>query len=162
MDTEYIYSLAKTNKLAELEEFVAAPNVANIQSIGERLFDEGNYEAAKLLFSNINNNAKLALCFINLNQYREAVDAAQKANSIATWKEVNVACVKVRPSVSVLLCFCFASAVGRSVDRSIGLVRAHQRQPPTTQTNHPTRWGSSGWRPSAGCTSSCTRTTWRS
>lgn len=106
VDTEYIYSLAKTNKLAELEEFVAAPNVANIQSIGERLFEEGNYEAAKLLFSNINNNAKLALCFINLNQYREAVDAAQKANSIATWKEVNVACVKVgrsaRPSLRPL------------------------------------------------------------
>ncbi len=95
VDTEYIYSLAKTGKLTELEEFVAAPNVANIQAIGERLFDEGNYEAAKLLFSNINNNAKLALCFINLNQYREAVDAAQKANSIATWKEVNVACVQV-------------------------------------------------------------------
>lgn len=95
VDTEYIYSLAKTGKLPELEEFIAAPNVANIQSIGERLFDEGNYEAAKLLFSNINNNSKLALCFINLNQYREAVDAAQKANSISTWKEVNIACVKV-------------------------------------------------------------------
>ena len=133
VDTEYIYSLAKTNKLAELEEFVAAPNVANIQSIGERLFDEGNYEAAKLLFSNINNNAKLALCFINLNQYREAVDAAQKANSIATWKEVNVACVKVRPSVSVLLCFCFASAVGRSVDRS----RTRTQTPNTNHQNQP-------------------------
>lgn len=95
VDTEYIYSLAKTSKLPELEEFIAAPNVANIQNIGERLFEEGNYEAAKLLFNNINNNSKLALCFINLNQYREAVDAAQKANSISTWKEVNVACVKV-------------------------------------------------------------------
>jgi len=95
VDTEYIYALAKTAKLGELEEFIAAPNVANIQSIGERLFDEGQYEAAKLLFNNINNNSKLALCYINLNQYREAVDAAQKANSISTWKEVNIACVKV-------------------------------------------------------------------
>jgi clathrin heavy chain len=96
VDTEYIYSLAKTAKLSELEEFIAAPNVANIQAIGERLFDEGQYEAAKLLFNNINNNSKLALCYINLNQFREAVDAAQKANSISTWKEVNIACVKVR------------------------------------------------------------------
>ena len=95
VDTEYIYALAKTTKLSELEEFISAPNVANIQGIGERLFDEGNYEAAKLLFNNINNNSKLALCYINLNQYREAVDAAQKANSISTWKEVNIACVKV-------------------------------------------------------------------
>lgn len=99
VDTEYIYSLAKTNKLSELEEFIAAPNVANIQGIGERLFDEGNYEAAKLLFKNINNNSKLALCYINLNQYREAVEAAQKANSISTYKEVNIACVKVGRSV---------------------------------------------------------------
>lgn len=124
MDTEYIYSLAKTSKLSELEEFIAAPNVANIQAIGERLFDEvktlllfsflhpsrwdtvelimnlyvqGNYEAARLLFKNINNNSKLALCYINLNLYREAVEAAQKANSISTYKEVNIACVKVTP-----------------------------------------------------------------
>lgn len=52
------------------------------------------FEAAKVLFRNINNNAKLALCFVNLEQYREAVDAATKANSIATWKDVNVACVR--------------------------------------------------------------------
>ena len=36
LDTELIYSLAKTNKLADLEEFIAAPNVAQIQGIGER------------------------------------------------------------------------------------------------------------------------------
>jgi clathrin heavy chain len=36
------------------------------------------YEAAKLLFININNNAKLALCYVKLGQYREAVDAATK------------------------------------------------------------------------------------
>ena len=52
------------------------------------------YEAARLLFININNNAKLALCLIALAQYREAVDAAQKANSVSTWKEVNLACLK--------------------------------------------------------------------
>jgi len=96
VDTEYIYSLAKVKKLAELEEFIAAPNVANIQEIGERLFDEGLFEAAKLLFSNINNNAKLALCYLNLKQYREAVDASEKANSISTWKEVNAVCLQAQ------------------------------------------------------------------
>jgi clathrin heavy chain len=94
IDTQLIYALARVNKLAEMEEIISVPNVAKIDTIGERCFDEGLYEAARLLFININNNAKLALCYINLGQYREAVDAATKANSISTWKEVNLACLK--------------------------------------------------------------------
>jgi clathrin heavy chain len=94
LDTELIYSLARTRKLAELEEFVSSPNVAKIDVTGERCFDEGLFEAAKILFQNINNNAKLSLCYVNLEMYREAVDAATKANSISTWKEVNAACVR--------------------------------------------------------------------
>jgi clathrin heavy chain len=94
IDTQLIYALARVNKLAEMEEIVSVPNVAKIDQIGERCFDEGLFEAAKILFININNNAKLALCYINLAQYREAVDAATKANSISTWKEVNLACLR--------------------------------------------------------------------
>lgn len=94
LDTELIYCLARTHKLGELEEFVAAPNVGKIDLTGERCFDEGLFEAAKILFQNINNNAKLALCYIHMDLFREAVDAATKANSIATWKEVNGACVR--------------------------------------------------------------------
>jgi clathrin heavy chain len=93
IDTELIYSLAKINKLSDLEEFIAAPNVAQIQTIGERVYKEEMYEAAKLLFNNINNNAKLALCHVHLKQYREAVEAATKANAVSTWKEVNATCV---------------------------------------------------------------------
>jgi clathrin heavy chain len=94
LDTELIYALARTHKLSELEEFVSAPNVAKIDLTGERCFDEGMFEAAKILFQNVNNNAKLALCYINMELYREAVDAATKANSVATWKQVNAACVR--------------------------------------------------------------------
>lgn len=94
IDTQLIYALARINKLAEMDEIISVPNVAKIDQIGERCFDEGLYEAAKLLFININNNAKLALCYINLQQYREAVDAATKANSVSTWKEVNLACLR--------------------------------------------------------------------
>ena len=61
---------------------------------GERCYDEGMFEAAKILFTNINNNAKLALCYVNLEQFREAVDAATKANSVSTWKEVCLACLR--------------------------------------------------------------------
>jgi clathrin heavy chain len=40
LDTTLIYAYAKSSNLSELEEFISAPNVANIQSIGERCFDE--------------------------------------------------------------------------------------------------------------------------
>jgi hypothetical protein len=79
LDTQLIYALAKVNKLSELEELISVPNVAKIDQIGERCFDEGMFEAAKILFTNINNNAKLALCFVALEQFREAVDAATSA-----------------------------------------------------------------------------------
>eukprot|EP01083_Nonionella_stella_P260131 887378_1 len=46
IDTELIYAMAKTNKLTDLEKFVHGPNVANIQGIGDRCFDEGLYNAA--------------------------------------------------------------------------------------------------------------------
>ena len=93
LDTTLIYAYAKSGKHGDLEEFISAPNVANIQSIGERCYDEAMYAAAKLLFASINNNAKLAVCYVHLEQYREAVDAATKANAVSTWKEVNRACV---------------------------------------------------------------------
>ena len=94
LDTALIYAYAKTSKISELEQLVSSPNVANIMEIGEKCFGEGLYDAAKILFESINNNAKLALCYVNIGAYREAVDAATKANAIATWKEVNIACVK--------------------------------------------------------------------
>mmetsp|Transcript_6019 Transcript_6019/g.8838 ORF Transcript_6019/g.8838 Transcript_6019/m.8838 type:complete len:1716 (-) Transcript_6019:147-5294(-) len=94
LDTEIIYCYAKVNDLTELEIFVNGPNVANIQSIGDRCFSEGLYQAAKILFININNNSKLALCHIHLEEYREAVAAATKANNVSTWKQVCFACLR--------------------------------------------------------------------
>jgi len=94
LDTELIYAFAKTNRLTDLEKFVSGPNVANIQDIGDRCFHEGLYNAAKILFININNNSKLALCHIHLEEYREAVAAATKANNVSTWKQVCFACLR--------------------------------------------------------------------
>jgi len=94
IDTELIYAYAKTNNLTEMEVFVTGPNVANIQTIGDRCFSEGLYQAAKILFTSINNNSKLALCHINLEEYREAVAAATKANNVSTWKAVCFACLR--------------------------------------------------------------------
>jgi len=94
IDTELIYAYAKINNLTELEQFVTGPNVANIQNIGDRCFSEGLYHAAKILFIGINNNSKLALCHIHLEEFREAVAAAHKANNVSTWKHVCFACLR--------------------------------------------------------------------
>jgi hypothetical protein len=46
------------------------------------------YDAAKLLYNNISNYAKLAITLGYLGDYQGAVDSARKANSTKTWKEV--------------------------------------------------------------------------
>lgn len=56
--------------------------------VGDRCFDQGMYEAAKLLFNNISNYAKLAVTLCYLGDYQGAVDSARKASSTKTWKEV--------------------------------------------------------------------------
>lgn len=47
------------------------------------------YEAAKLLYNNVSNFARLASTLVHLGEYQAAVDSARKANSTRTWKEVN-------------------------------------------------------------------------
>lgn len=64
-----------------------------MQSVGDRIFDEGLYEAARILFAHIPNYGRLASCLVRLHQFQPAVEAARKANSPRTWKEVCYACV---------------------------------------------------------------------
>ncbi|XLR37495.1 hypothetical protein HN51_024244 [Arachis hypogaea] len=93
VDSELIYAYAKIDRLSDIEEFILMPNVANLQNVGDRLFDEALYEAAKIIFAFISNWAKLAVTLVKLQQFQGAVDAARKANSAKTWKEVCFACV---------------------------------------------------------------------
>jgi clathrin heavy chain len=93
IETELVFAFAKTNRLAELEEFISGPNHAQIQQVGERCYDEKMYEAAKILFNNISNFARLASAQVHLGEFQNAVDSARKANSTKTWKEVCFACV---------------------------------------------------------------------
>jgi len=93
VETELVFAFAKTNRLADLEEFISGPNNANIQQVGDRCFNEQMYEAAKILFNNISNFARLASTVVHLGEFQNAVDAARKANSTRTWKEVCYACV---------------------------------------------------------------------
>ena len=93
IDNEVIYAYAKTNRLADLEDFLAASNVARVQDVADILFNEKLYQAARICYTHVGNNAKLAITLVRLELYAEAVEAARKANNILTWKEVCFACV---------------------------------------------------------------------
>ncbi|XP_041972063.1 clathrin heavy chain isoform X2 [Aricia agestis] len=93
IESELIYAYARTGRLADLEEFVSGPNHADIQKIGDRCFDDKMYDAAKLLYNNVSNFARLAITLVHLKEFQGAVDSARKANSTRTWKEVCFACV---------------------------------------------------------------------
>lgn len=120
VESELIYAYAKTNRLADLEEFISGPNHADIQKvfvtshsvcftaeyfaiicnyinkfslqIGDRCFEDGLYEPAKLLYNNVSNFARLAITLVHLKEFQGAVDSARKANSTRTWKEVSQQC----------------------------------------------------------------------
>lgn len=70
VDSELIYAYAKTGRLGEIEEFIATPNAANLQNVGDKCFDEALYEAAKILFTHISNWQRLASTLIKLKQFQ--------------------------------------------------------------------------------------------
>jgi len=67
--------------------------VAKVQDVADILFNEKLYHAARICYTHVGNNAKLAITLVRLELYAEAVEAARKANNILTWKEVCFACV---------------------------------------------------------------------
>lgn len=116
IDTELAYSYAKTDRLHDMEEFLGTTNVADVLVVGEKCFEDGLYQAAKLLFQSISNWARLATTLIYLGENQPAVDAARKAGntqyvscrlhrhrhfqltrhrffSRRVWKQVNAACI---------------------------------------------------------------------
>ncbi|GMM46180.1 clathrin heavy chain [Pichia kluyveri] len=94
IDGSIINAYATLDKLSEIEKFLKLSNVADLETIGEKLYDNGNYKAAKLLFENISNYSKLASTLVFLNDYTAAVDCARKASNIQVWKQVNQACIE--------------------------------------------------------------------
>ncbi|CAH8446801.1 unnamed protein product [Heterobilharzia americana] len=93
IESELAFAYARTNRLSDLEEFISGPNHANITAVADRCFDHQLYEAAKILYSNVSNYSRLAITLVHLGEYQGSVDAARKANSTRTWKEVCFACV---------------------------------------------------------------------
>jgi clathrin heavy chain len=96
IDTCMTWSFCKINQLVNLEAFITAPNIAQLLVVGERAFDQGLYEAARILFNHSSNFGKLASTLVRLAKYNDAVEAARKANYSRTWKEVLEACVDAK------------------------------------------------------------------
>jgi len=53
VDSELVYAYAKTERLSELEQFIAGPNSAEIAQVVERCCNQGLYKAATLLSDKI-------------------------------------------------------------------------------------------------------------
>ncbi|PAA90377.1 hypothetical protein BOX15_Mlig013708g1 [Macrostomum lignano] len=94
IETELVFAYAKTGRLADMEEFINSPNHAKIAEVADRCFDQEMYEAAKILYSNVSNYARLAITQVKLGEFQNAVESARKANSTKTWKEVCFSCLE--------------------------------------------------------------------
>ncbi|KAF2259169.1 clathrin heavy chain [Lojkania enalia] len=93
VDTALAFCYARTNQLPELEDFLRATNVADVESSGDKAYEEGYHEAAKIFYTSISNWAKLATTLVHLEDYQAAVECARKANSVKVWRQVNEACI---------------------------------------------------------------------
>lgn len=69
IDNSLTFCYGKLDKLAELEQFINNPNSVDCQRVGDRCFDDKKYEAAKILYTSIKNNGKIASCFVRLKQF---------------------------------------------------------------------------------------------
>lgn len=69
IDNSLSYCFARLDKLAELEELITNPNSINFGFVGDRCFNERLYEAARILYTHIKNNARIASCLVHLKQY---------------------------------------------------------------------------------------------
>ena len=94
IDTALAFSYARLDQLAELEDFLRSPNVADIEASGDKAYEEGFHQAAKIFFTSISNWAKLATTLVHLEDHQAAVECARRANSVKVWKQVNEACVQ--------------------------------------------------------------------
>ncbi|KAI9780804.1 MAG: hypothetical protein M1835_004428 [Candelina submexicana] len=93
IDTALAFCYARTEQLNELEDFLHSTNVADIEASGDKAYEEGYHQAAKIFFTSVSNWAKLATTLVHLGDYQAAVECARKANSVKVWKQVNEACV---------------------------------------------------------------------
>lgn len=93
IDSQLLISYANTDRLGEMRELLSSPNVAEIETVGDTLYEQGHYQASKEMFKSISNWAKLASAEVYLKNYQGAVDSARKASNVKVWKQVCEACI---------------------------------------------------------------------
>lgn len=93
IDTALAFSYARLDQLPELEDFLRSANVADVEASGDKAYEEGYHQAAKIFFTSISNWAKLATTLVHLEEYQQAVECARRANSVKVWKQVHEACL---------------------------------------------------------------------
>ena len=96
------------------------------------------FEAARILFNNISSYGRLASTLVCLGEFQAAVDAARKANSTRSWKEVRMyVCMYRHP------CVCARAHVSQSVTngntgaRVVCVIPLHSLQLLTPPSPHP-------------------------
>lgn len=94
IDNSLAFCFANLSQSNELEDLLADSNSVDVLRVGDRCFEEGMYEPARVLYSQTQNNSKIASCLIKLQQFTKAIEFAKRANTTKTWKEVCVACVE--------------------------------------------------------------------
>jgi clathrin heavy chain len=94
VDSELLFCYAKTENMSELEAFLASPSSADIQQVGDRCFQQRLFESAKVMYTKLKSNARIASCLVYLKQYPQALEAAKKAKNTKTWKEIALACLR--------------------------------------------------------------------
>jgi len=124
IDNELLYAYAKTERLADLEDFLTTSHSAKVQDVGDLLFAQELFLAARICYTHVNNNAKLAICLVRLKLFAEAVEAARKANNILTWKEVCFSCVNAKEFRLAQMC---AMNIIVYMDHLTDLVRHYER-----------------------------------
>ncbi|ODH28145.1 hypothetical protein ACO22_04005 [Paracoccidioides brasiliensis] len=93
VDTALAFAYARLDQLSELEDFLHGINVADVEASGDKAYEEGFHQAAKIFYTSISNWAKLATTLVHLEEYQAAVECARKANNAKVWKQVSEACV---------------------------------------------------------------------
>ncbi|CCW60031.1 unnamed protein product [Phytomonas sp. EM1] len=93
IDTALAFTYAKTGQIVKLEEFLKDTHNVKIGDIADKCFNEGLYDSARVLCRLANNYARLATTELKLNNLAAAVEAANKARLVQTYKEVNMACL---------------------------------------------------------------------
>ena len=94
IDTFLVLTYAKTGRLADLEEFLKDTHGVQVVAVADKCFADGLYDSARVLYIAASNFPKLCSTLIKLRNLAGAVEAASKAQSIKTWKEVNTACLE--------------------------------------------------------------------